>query len=106
MASSFIKNTSKLLAGNLFAQVLGIIAIPIITRLYSVEAYGVFSVILASTAILASISSASIYLAILIPKLERDAKNIAKLSIIFTIVFSLVLMLILVLNENRIKEYS
>lgn len=105
MASSFIKNTSKLLAGNLFAQVLGIIAIPIITRLYSVEAYGVFSVILASTAILASISSASIYLAILIPKLERDAKNIAKLSIIFTIVFSLVLMLILVLNENRIKEY-
>lgn len=105
MASSFIKNTSKLLAGNLFGQVLGIIAIPIITRLYSVEAYGVFSVVLASTVILASVSSFSIYLAILIPKRERDAKNIAKLSFIFTFVFSLVLLLALLHSGEYIKEY-
>ncbi|MCJ8349715.1 lipopolysaccharide biosynthesis protein [Moritella sp.] len=89
MPSNFIKNTSKLLVGNTIGQIIGIIAIPIITRLYSVEAYGEFSSLLAISLILATLSTLSLHLAILIPKSEDEAIKIFRLSLSLTYVFCL-----------------
>jgi lipopolysaccharide exporter len=87
MPSNFIKNTSKLLAGNAFGQMIGIITIPIITRLYSVEVYGEFSSLLAISLILATLATLSLHLAILIPKSEEEAIKIFRLCLSLTYVF-------------------
>lgn len=84
MSSSFIKNTSKLLAGNAVGQIIGILAIPIITRLYSVEVYGEFAALLAISLILTTLSTLSLHLAILIPKSESEAVKIFRLTLTLT----------------------
>ena len=104
MASNFIKNTSKLLAGNAVGQLIGIIAIPIITRLYSVEVYGEFSSLLAISLILATFSTLSLHLAILIPKSEEEAIKIFKLSLSLTYVICLLISIALYFfNESVVS---
>jgi O-antigen/teichoic acid export membrane protein len=102
MSSNFVKNTSKLLAGNTVAQLIGIISIPIITRLYSVEVYGVFATILAFSLILTPISTMSLHLAILIPKSEFEADNIFKLSMWIMSSFCIILTVILLAFSDDI----
>lgn len=104
MSSSFIKNTSKLLAGNTVGQLIGIIAIPIITRLYSVEAYGEFSSLLAISLILTTLSTLSLHLAILIPKSEEEAIKIFRLSLSLTYAFCLLIIIVLYFfNEDVVS---
>jgi O-antigen/teichoic acid export membrane protein len=102
MSSSFLKNTSKLLTGNAIGQIVGIIAIPIITRLYSVEVYGAFSAILAISIILSTLSTLSLHLAILIPKSDVEAKKILYLSFGFMTVFCMILTSILLVFSSDI----
>ncbi|OUR82903.1 hypothetical protein A9Q82_05440 [Cycloclasticus sp. 46_120_T64] len=104
MSSSFLKNTGKLLAGNSIGQLIGIIAIPIITRLYSVEAYGEFSSLLAISLILATLSTLSLHLAILIPKSEEEAIKVFKFSLSLTYVFCLLISAVLYFfNEDVVS---
>ncbi|SFB95883.1 lipopolysaccharide biosynthesis protein [Pseudoalteromonas denitrificans] len=102
MSTSFIKNTSKLLAGNAIGQLIGIIAIPIITRLYSVEVYGEFSSLLAISLILATLSTLSLHLAILIPKSEAEASKIFKLSLSLTYIFCLFISIVLYFFNEQV----
>lgn len=77
--SEFISNVLKLVSGSVIAQILAIVLIPIITRLYTPEDYGLFSLILAITGIIAIFSSLSYQLAIMLPKEDRDAAHIVAL---------------------------
>ncbi|MEP0357621.1 lipopolysaccharide biosynthesis protein [Paraglaciecola sp.] len=105
MPSSFLKNTSKLLTGDALGQVIGIIAIPIITRLYSVEDYGAFSAILAISLILTTLSTLSLHLALLIPKNEVEANKILHLSFGIMITFCMLLSGILITFKTEIVSY-
>jgi lipopolysaccharide exporter len=102
MPSIFIKNTSKLLAGNAIGQFIGIVSIPIITRLYSVEVYGEFSLLLAVSIILATFSTLSLHLAILIPKNECEAIKIFNLSLLITYMVCFFISLILYIFSREI----
>ncbi len=102
MSSSFVKNTSKLLAGNAIGQLIGIIAIPIITRLYSVEAYGEFSSLLAISLILSTFSTLSLHLAILIPKSEAEAIKIFKLAQLLTYIVCITITVLLYIFSNEV----
>ncbi len=105
MYSNFAKNTSKLVSGNFIAQIIGIIAIPIITRLYSVESYGFFSIIVAASIFLASFSTFSLHLAILIPKSNYEAKKIFALASKLVIAFCVFISLIIWMFEVEIATY-
>jgi len=80
----------KLVSGSVVAQILAIILIPIITRLYTPEDYGTFSLILAITAIIAIFSSLSYQLAIMLPKEYEDAAQIVTLCFILIIFSSII----------------
>jgi len=88
--SEFISNVLKLVSGSVIAQILAIILIPIITRLYTPEDYGTFSLILAITAIIAIFSSLSYQLAIMLPKEDEDAAQIVTLCFILIIFSSII----------------
>ena len=72
----FNSNIVKLVLGTGFSQVLPIALMPILTRLYSPEDFGVFAVYLAVSGILGVIATGRYELAIVLPDNNQDSSNI------------------------------
>jgi lipopolysaccharide exporter len=100
----FLKNLAKLFSGNVIGQLIAIISIPIITRLYTVDAYGVYAVFLALVVIMSATSSLGLHLAILIPKNASEAKSVFRLAISIHILFCLFVTSVLVLFNQSISN--
>jgi len=77
--SNFVTNVLKLVSGSVTAQVLGIILIPIITRIYNPDDFGIFQLFMSISGILVIVSTFSYQLAIMLPKTEEDAANVTAL---------------------------
>jgi len=88
--SRFITNVLKLVSGSVVAQALGILLVPIITRLYSPGDYGVFQLFLAISSILAVLSCLSYQLAIMLPKEDEDSANLVVLCLKLICVISVI----------------
>ncbi|WP_096185787.1 lipopolysaccharide biosynthesis protein [Evansella halocellulosilytica] len=82
----FVKNVLTLAAGTTMAQIIIILFAPIITRLYGPEAFGILGVFLSIIAIISPIAALTYPLAIVLPKEDKDAKQLIKLSIYISLV--------------------
>ncbi|WP_298665218.1 oligosaccharide flippase family protein [uncultured Methanofollis sp.] len=100
--SSFVTNVLKLISGSIVAQAVGILLIPIISRLYTPDDFGVFQVFLSIAGILAIISCFSYQLAIMLPKEDRDAANLAALSTVLVVATSTVSGAVLIIFAESI----
>ncbi len=80
--SNFISNVLKLVSGSVTSQILSILLVPLITRIYSPDDFGVFQIFLAVSGILVIFSTFSYQFAIMLPKTEEDSANVAFLSLI------------------------
>lgn len=76
------------------AQLLPLLMMPVLTRLYSEEEFGVYSTFLAYSAVLIVAVSARYQVAILLPKQDDDALKVFKLSNVITLSNSLLLVVI------------
>ncbi|HOV81914.1 MAG TPA: oligosaccharide flippase family protein [Methanothrix sp.] len=112
--SRFITNVLKLVSGSVIAQALGILLVPIVTRLYSPGDFGVFQLLLAISGILAVLSCLSYQLAIMLPKEDEESANIVSLCFILICITSAisggVFILLsgwvgMVLNTPEISQY-
>jgi len=88
--SAFFTNIIKLISGNIIAQIIGIILIPILTRVYSPEDFGVFQLFLSISSILVVFSCLSYQLAIMLPKKDEDSATIVVLCFILIIIISII----------------
>jgi O-antigen/teichoic acid export membrane protein len=77
--SNFITNVLKLVSGSVTAQILGILLIPIITRIYNPDDFGIFQLFMSISGILVIVSTFSYQFAIMLPKTEEDAANVTSL---------------------------
>ena len=94
--SNFIRNVLKLVSGSVTAQILGILLVPIITRIYSPDDLGVFQIFVAISGILVIFSTFSYQFAIMLPKNEEDSANIVFLcSILVTLISVLTAVVVL-----------
>lgn len=100
--SRFITNVLKLVSGSVIAQAAGVLLIPVISRLYSPADFGVFQVFLSIAGILAVVSCLSYHLAIMLPKEDEDAANLAVLSVVLVTATSAVSGVVLVLFAGPI----
>ena len=80
----FIKNFVVLSGGSIFAQLILFIVLPVITRLYSEEDYGVYSLYNSILMVLVIPATLKYELAIVLPKHDRDGANIVALCLIIT----------------------
>lgn len=94
--SSFARGVSVLVAGTASAQLLLVLAAPILTRLYSPEDFGLLAVYTSLLALIGVISSLRYELAIPLPEDDGEAANVAVLCLIL-VVISAVLTGVLVL---------
>lgn len=80
-SNSFSGNVLRLVTGSTFAQALGLLVAPIVTRLFAPEAFGTFALFTAITAIIGVIACLRYELAIMLPETDEEAVNIVAVSL-------------------------
>ena len=87
-SSSFAADVLKLVTGTTIAQVITILAAPVITRLYGPEAFGLLAIFTSITSILGVIACMRYELAIMLPKTDEEAANLLGLCLLCAAVVS------------------
>ncbi len=100
--TEFSRNVVTLMSGTIVAQAIPIAITPILTRLYSPESFGLLALFLSFIFVLGSIANARYELAILLPKNDEDALNIAALGLVIAFCFSLILFVIVVVFNSHL----
>ncbi|MBS9404060.1 oligosaccharide flippase family protein [Halomonas sp. TRM85114] len=100
--SKFARNVAIVASGTAGAQAITLAFTPIITRLYSPEAFGVLGTFTSILVVLAPVAALSYPIAIVLPKRDVDAVGLAELSIGIAVAMSLLVSLILMLFKAPI----
>lgn len=112
--SDFTKNVIKHFSGTAGANLITIISLPILTRIYSPDDFGLFQLMLSTVLTFSVISSLKLELAVVIPKYNVVSNTVFKLALIvllitttiFTLLFFLLGELILsFLNAEKLSPY-
>lgn len=75
-SSIFSTNVLKLVTGSVFAQSIGILVAPIVTRLFLPEAFGIAAIFISITSVIGSIACLRYELAIMLPESDGEAANL------------------------------
>jgi len=81
-SSSFAADVLKLVTGTTLAQVITVLAAPIITRFYGPEAFGFLAIFTSITSIIGIIACMRYEMAIMLPKTDEEAANLLGLSLL------------------------
>ncbi len=103
--STYILQILTLMSGTIIAQVLMLAIIPVLTRLYTPEEFGIYSLFLSIVFILGVVASWKYELAIMLPKRDRDAQALVFLSLIITISMVLATTMILLIFHTALIEH-
>ena len=96
----FLKNVLKVSTGTFFSQILMLIGMTIITRLYDKETIGIYALFMAFIGVSTSFVSLAYDNTIVLPKKEEDASALLKISIVLSFFFSFLTLLILNIPFN------
>lgn len=102
--TEFAKGVSVLVGGTATAQALTIAAMPLITRLYHPEDFGLLTLFTALLSIFAVISSLRYELAIPISDSNKEASRVLFLAVFFTISQSIIIALLIYFFSDKISS--
>lgn len=100
----FLKAISVLVGGTVFAQLIGFIALPILTRLYDTQEFGVFALYTSILSMLGVIGCLRYEIAIPIPEEKNKALNLVIISF-FSLIF-IVFILLIIMSLFNLLDYS
>jgi len=112
--STFAGNVLKLVTGSVFAQGIGVLAAPIVARLFAPEAFGVAALFTSIASIIGVVACLRYELAIMLPKTDEEAANLLGLSLFFVLIITGISALIIffaddlivnLLNSPELKRY-
>lgn len=99
--SEFARGVSVLVGGTASAQILLILAAPLLTRLYTPEDFGLLAVYASLLALIGVVSSLRYELAIPLPEDDQEAANVAVLCLTLVAVSTLLIgILVILLGES------
>lgn len=99
--SDFLRNVLTLMTGTTLAQAIPIAAMPLLTRLYTPEDFGVLALYMSIAGMISVVITARYEIAVMLPEREEDAASLVALSVCIAGVISLVLLaVILFFNED------
>lgn len=90
------------MGGTAFGQILGVLSLPVITRLFSPAAFGELGVFVSIIGILSVIVCMRYELAIVLPKEDKDAANIYWLGVSFTVFWTAVTIIIFYFFSEKV----
>lgn len=102
--SSFFKSVGVLVSGTAFAQVLTVIALPLLTRIYTPTDFSVLAVYTSIVSIISVAACLRFEIAIPLPKRDAEAANLLALSLLFCTVISIAVFFGVLLFSAQIIE--
>jgi O-antigen/teichoic acid export membrane protein len=103
--SIFAKNLVTIMSGTVVVQVISFLTLPLISRLYSPEAFGEFGMFVAILGPIGMLITMGYELAILKPKGELEALGIAVLCLVLTGLYSVGTLFFLLIFRNTLITY-
>ena len=103
--NDFIKNVLTLMTGSGIAQIISFLTVPLLTRMYSPDAFGLFAFFLGLTSILSVFSTGRYEMALNIPEKDTEARDIVILCFIINSGFCLFLMVFLFFLNQKISLF-
>lgn len=100
----YIRNIGVLVGGTAFSQLIAILALPFLTRLYTPEDFGVLAVYTSILSIISVVACLRFEIAIPLPKKEKDAIALLFLAIISVIAVTLLTILGVSLFSDQILQ--
>lgn len=100
----FLRNVIIMSTGTVAAQVIALILIPIITRLYGPESYGIMGTFLAIVGIIIPIAALTYPIAIVLPEKNEDALGLVRLSVYISFTLATFVFLIILFFEQNIVQ--
>lgn len=101
----FLKAVSVLAGGTALAQIISILILPILTRIYTPEDFSVFAIFTSLLGAIVVVSCLRFEIAIPIPKKDKTAVNLILLSLISNIFTTILLIIFLYFFKENIFSY-
>ena len=101
--NNFFSQILVVTSGNVIARVIGIVSLPLITRLYTSDQFGIFTTFISYFTILSSITTLRYFVPVTIAKSEREAGFLIKLCFIIASIFFVISLLIITFFGNEIS---
>ncbi|MCM3630987.1 oligosaccharide flippase family protein [Paenibacillus glycanilyticus] len=100
--NTFIRNVSVVMSGTAIAQVIAMIIVPVLSRIYQPDQLGVFSLYVSIITLFSVVASFKYEVAIVLPKDEDEATRIFLLSCIITVLLSAALLIVCLVFDDSI----
>jgi len=94
-----------MMTGTAIAQAILLLASLILSRLYTPADFGVLAIFLSIATVIGTISTGRYELAIMLPREDRDAKNILLLALFNTVVVSILTLILVIVLKGFIINY-
>ena len=102
--SEFTRNVLTLMTGTTIAQAIPIAISPILTRIYTPEDFGIFTLYISFASIVSVIATGRYELAIMLPKNNKDTINLMLLSFLITLFISFITLIIVYFFNSQISN--
>jgi lipopolysaccharide exporter len=103
--STFAGNVLRLASGTALAQVLSVLASPLMVRLFAPETFGLFAVFTSLTSILAVLACLRYELAIMLPERDEEAVNLLGVSLGFSLLLSLLMVPVIFWGQEYLLRW-
>jgi O-antigen/teichoic acid export membrane protein len=96
----FIKDVLTLISGSAIAQIIGFAFMPVLTRLFSPEEFGIFYIFLTTASILSLLITGGYEKSLVLPSSDKDAWHLLLFAIILSILATTLSLIILLFLNN------
>ena len=104
-SSEFFRNLLTLMTGSGLAAFITVISAPLVTRLYTPEDFGVFALFISITSVVGAIACFRYDVAIVLPRYNYQAVQLASLSIALCVFVSLVMVVFFTVGSKYISAF-
>lgn len=104
LRSEFWRHAATLITGTGMGQLITLAALPILSRLYSPEAFGIAAIYIAAVLTLLMLINGGYDLAVMLPKKDQDAHRLVILCVLVAFAITTLLYLLLLVLENSLLD--
>lgn len=103
--NEFAKNVLTLMTGTVLAQMIPLLIMPVLTRIYNPDEFGQYAIFMSVVGILSVIATARYEVAIMLPRQIKNSLNVLFISIAIAALFSLFVLVFMLVSVEWLKRY-
>lgn len=104
LGHDFLKNVSKFVGATIIAQIIGIITVPVFSRIFSPQVVGSFALFNSLVGILSVFGTGNYESAVMLPHQKVDAFNLVFISIGITFLWTIIILIIIFIFGSTLKN--